>query len=62
MLKNIAAVPGETVVTLDAVHTQRETAAYLKGRRGIDYAMTVKGNQCATKRSDISHCPKEKVD
>jgi predicted transposase YbfD/YdcC len=33
------------VVTMDAAHTQRDTAEHLKGRRGFDYVMTVKGNQ-----------------
>lgn len=35
----------DVVVTIDAAHTQRETADYLKGSRGFDYIMTVKGNQ-----------------
>jgi predicted transposase YbfD/YdcC len=36
----------DVVVTVDAAHTQRETAEYLKGERGFDYIMTaVKGNQ-----------------
>ena len=40
-------VPADTavVVTVDAAHTQTETAEYLKGTRGFDYVMTVKGNQ-----------------
>lgn len=33
-----------TVVTADALHCQRDTAAWLTGR-GADYVMTVKGNQ-----------------
>jgi predicted transposase YbfD/YdcC len=33
------------VVTMDAAHTQRDTAEYLKGRRGFDYIMTVKANR-----------------
>jgi predicted transposase YbfD/YdcC len=33
------------VVTMDAAHTQRDTAEYLKGRRGFDYVMTVKANR-----------------
>jgi predicted transposase YbfD/YdcC len=56
LLKNITAVPGKTVVTLDAAHTQRETAAYLKGRRGIDYAMTVKGNQPTLQKNVFDLC------
>lgn len=42
------------VVTMDAAHTQHDTAEYLKGTRGFDYVMTVKGNQCATRRFDAS--------
>jgi predicted transposase YbfD/YdcC len=33
------------IVTMDAAHTQHETAEYLAGTRGFDYVMTVKGNQ-----------------
>ncbi|HEX5406598.1 MAG TPA: ISAs1 family transposase [Pseudonocardiaceae bacterium] len=33
------------VVTGDAAHAQRTTAAYLRGERGGHYALTVKGNQ-----------------
>ena len=37
---------GESVlVTVDAAHTQRETAGYIGGRPAWDYLMTVKGNQ-----------------
>ncbi len=36
---------GHGVVTLDAAHTQRDTADYIKGTRKVDYVMTVKGNQ-----------------
>jgi hypothetical protein len=36
------------VVTMDAAHTQRDTADYLKGTRGFDYVMTVKGNLADT--------------
>ncbi|MCW2890739.1 MAG: transposase family protein [Actinomycetia bacterium] len=32
------------VVTADAVHAARETAAYIAGERGADYLLTVKGN------------------
>jgi predicted transposase YbfD/YdcC len=35
----------EVVVTMDAAHTQSDTAEYVKGTRGFDYVMTVKGNQ-----------------
>jgi predicted transposase YbfD/YdcC len=37
---------GESVlITLDAAHTQRETAEYVGGKPGWDFLMTVKGNQ-----------------
>ena len=29
----------------DAAHTQRDTAEYIKNVRGLEYVMTVKGNQ-----------------
>jgi DDE_Tnp_1-associated/Transposase DDE domain len=46
LLAAVAAKPGQPViVTLDAAHTQRETAEHVKGERGFDYLMTVKGNQ-----------------
>jgi predicted transposase YbfD/YdcC len=41
------------VVTLDAMHTQAETAEFVTGEGG-DYVLTVKGNQCATRRSEVS--------
>jgi len=40
------------VITLDALHTQKETARYLTDVRKADYLMTVKGNQ-ASLREDI---------
>jgi predicted transposase YbfD/YdcC len=33
------------VVTMDAAHTQHDTAEYIAGTRGFDYIMTTKGNQ-----------------
>ena len=42
---------GEPVlVTLDAAHTQRETAEAIAGKPGRDYLMTVKGNQPSLQR------------
>jgi len=41
-----------TVVTADALHTQRETARYLVEDKGADYVFTVKDNQ-PTLRQDI---------
>jgi hypothetical protein len=43
----------EVVVTADALHAQREHAEYLHSR-GAHYVLTVKGNQCATRRFDTS--------
>lgn len=40
------------VVTLDALHTQQETARYLVEEKGADYLMTVKDNQ-RTLKQDI---------
>lgn len=34
-----------TIVTMDAAHTQRDTARHLAEKRGFDYVMTVKNNQ-----------------
>ena len=39
------------VVTLDAMHTQRETARFLVEDKKADYVMTVKGNQPALKKA-----------
>lgn len=33
------------LVTMDAAHTQRDTAEYIAGKRGFDYVVTIKGNQ-----------------
>jgi len=38
------------VVTLDALHTQKETALYLVEEKGADYLMTVKDNQANLKK------------
>lgn len=38
------------LVTLDAAHTQRETAEYVGGKPGWDFLMTVKGNQPSLQR------------
>lgn len=46
LLDPVATREGERViVTMDAAHTQHETAKYITGARGFDYIMTVKGNQ-----------------
>lgn len=43
-----------TVVTSDAIHTQREHATWLVGVKNAGYICIVKRNQCATRRSDTS--------
>jgi len=46
LLDPVAAREDEgVIVTMDAAHTQRETAQYLAGERGFDYIMNAKGNQ-----------------
>ena len=63
-LLDTAKVPeGESVlVTLDAAHTQRETAETICGKPGWDYLMTVKGNQPSLQRAvltEFSRCSPE---
>ncbi|WP_165485485.1 ISAs1 family transposase [Protofrankia symbiont of Coriaria ruscifolia] len=55
LLENITTTPGQTIVTLDAAHTQRETARYLQGH-GIDYVMNVKRNQPTLLVQVFSRC------
>jgi predicted transposase YbfD/YdcC len=46
LLAGVPADAGErVVVTMDAAHTQRDTAEHIAGERGFDYVMTIKGNQ-----------------
>lgn len=46
LLNPVTLREGERViVTMDAAHTQHETAEYIAGTRGFDYIMTAKGNQ-----------------
>jgi predicted transposase YbfD/YdcC len=46
LLNPVAARAGERViVTMDAAHTQHDTAEYIAGTRGFDYVMNTKGNQ-----------------
>jgi predicted transposase YbfD/YdcC len=46
LLDAVKILEGESVlITLDAAHTQRETAEYVGGKPGWDFLMTVKGNQ-----------------
>ena len=48
-VKILGGEPG--LVTLDAAHTQRETAETIAGKPGRDYLMTVKGNQPSLQRA-----------
>jgi predicted transposase YbfD/YdcC len=41
------------VVTMDAAHTQRDTAEYVAGKRGFDYVVTIKGNQPTLQKSVV---------
>lgn len=43
-----------TLVTADALHTQRETARYIVQEKGADYLFTVKDNQPELKKTDRS--------
>lgn len=46
LLEAVSVLEGEeVVVTVDAAHTQSDTAEYIKGTRGFDYVMTAKRNQ-----------------
>jgi len=46
LLDPVTVPEGQRVlVTMDAAHTQRDTAEYIVGERGWDYVMTIKGNQ-----------------
>jgi DDE_Tnp_1-associated len=46
LLDTVATREGERViVTMDAAHTQRDTAEHIAGTRGFDYIMNTKGNQ-----------------
>jgi len=39
------------LVTMDAAHTQRDTAEHIAGKRGFDYIVTIKGNQPTLQRA-----------
>lgn len=56
LLAGVHVAEDQALVTVDAAHTQRETAEYLKGTRGIDYVMTVKGNQARLQDAVASRC------
>ncbi|MEC3982865.1 ISAs1 family transposase [Amycolatopsis sp. H20-H5] len=44
------------VVTMDAAHTQRDTAEYIVAKRGFTYIMNVKGNQPTLLESVFRKC------
>ncbi len=44
----------DTVVTTDALHTQREHAEFLVTRKHADWLLVVKANQCAARRLAVS--------
>jgi hypothetical protein len=48
--------PERVIVTLDAAHTQRDTAQHLRAERGFDYVMTVKGNQPTLQENVFTKC------
>jgi hypothetical protein len=56
LLENLPAPAGDTVVTVDAAHTQHDTARHLKGERDLDYVMTVKGNQPTLQKRVFDTC------
>jgi hypothetical protein len=56
LLDGVQVREGQTLATLDAAHTQRDTAQYLKGTRNIDYIMTVKGNQPTLQAAVFDKC------
>jgi predicted transposase YbfD/YdcC len=57
LLDTVPARAGErVVVTMDAAHTQRDTAEYLVAERGFTYIMTTKGNQPTLLKSVFETC------
>jgi predicted transposase YbfD/YdcC len=52
LLKAFADLAG-AVLTIDAMHTQHDTAQVILGR-GADYVMTVKANMPITRASELS--------
>jgi len=49
LIEKLPDLPGRPVATLDAIHTQHDTAT-LVAKAGLDYLMTVKGNQPTLQR------------
>lgn len=63
LLAGVEARDGErVVVTMDAAHTQHDTARHIVDERGWDYVMTVKGNQPKLLRSVFEKCSPLLVD
>jgi predicted transposase YbfD/YdcC len=57
LLAGVEPKEGEpVVVTMDAAHTQHDTAEHIAGERGWDYIMTVKGNQPTLLNSVVEAC------
>lgn len=57
LLAGVSAREGErVVVTMDAAHTQRDTADHIVSTRGFDYVMTAKGNQPKLSESVFKKC------
>jgi predicted transposase YbfD/YdcC len=57
LLQHLADQQGRPViVTLDAAHTQQETAAHIAAECGFDYVMTVKGNQPTLQKEVWDRC------
>jgi predicted transposase YbfD/YdcC len=48
--------PERVIVTLNAAHTQRDTAQHLRADLGFDYVMTVKGNQPTLQDNVFAKC------
>jgi len=55
LVKNLKYRRGQAVATADAAHTQHKSAILLR-KRGIDYVLTVKGNQPTLYRQVFEQC------
>ncbi len=57
LLEGVSAASDErVVVTMDAAHTQRDTAQYIVAERAFDYVMTAKGNQPKLESAVFDRC------
>jgi len=56
----LASIPAEksnhVILTMDAAHTQRDTAEHISGELDFDYIMTVKGNQPTLQHEILARC------